>query len=200
MKKYIQRIKQNKTLTILLIILIISLVLGIFYITRLTNSNKNLISKDITNYLNSVEKQNINTTPIYIKTIASNTTTNIIIWLLGISLIGIPITLILFIFKSFSTTFTFTSLIYNYGFKGILLAIIYIIPHIINLFIIFILTYYSLSFSIMLFNYLFRKKEYNRRLIVKRYFKILLISLVITILTTSIEIYLIPYIIKYLYF
>lgn len=69
-------------------------------------------------------------------------------------------------------------------------------PHIINLFINFILVYYSISFSILLWNYLFRKKEYNSKVIIKRYIKLLFISTVCLIISSIIEVFFIPFIIQ----
>ena len=110
---------------------------------------------------------------------------------MGISIIGIIISLILLIYKSFLIGFSFTSILYTYGFKGLISGIIYIFPEIINLFIVFVLTYYSISFSILLFNYLFKKKEYNR-IFVRRYLKLLVISSLIIIFSTLISTFVIP--------
>ena len=199
MKQYIKKLSNNKLLTTLTIITIISLVIGIFYITILNTSSKKIITDSITNYLNQIQNNKIDLN-IFIKTLNTNTITNLFIWLLGISLIGIPIILFILIFKSISLSFTFTSIIYNYSFKGIILSIIYIIPHIINLFILFYLSYYAIRFSILLFNYLFRQKNFNRKYILKKYFKLLIISLIVIVITSIIEIYIIPRIIKFLFF
>lgn len=200
MKNKMKKIFNNKTLTILILIIIISTLLGTFYITFLNEETKEIITISINNYLNTIQNNKINYLDLLTTSLSNKIILLIIIWLLGISLIGIPIILLLLGFKAFSLSFTFTSIIYNFKIKGIILSIIYIIPHLINLFILFILSYYSIKFSIMLFNNLFRKKHYNKTIIVKRYTKILLISLIVIFFTTLIEIYVIPYLIKYLYF
>ena len=122
----------------------------------------------------------------------SNLILNIIIWVLGISIIGIPIVIFILGFKSLSLGFTISSLIYTYKFNGLLKAIIYLIPNIINIFIVFILVYYSISFSINLFNYLFRKIEFNKRVIVKRYLKLLIVAILLSILTSVTESFILP--------
>lgn len=200
MKNKLKNISKNKTLTILIIITIISALLGIFYLTVLNDTTKEIITTSINNYLNTIKTNEIKYFELLTKSLSSNLILLTIIWLLGISLIGTPIILILLGFKTFSLSFTFTSIIYNFKIKGIILSSIYIIPHLINLFIIFFLSYYSINFSIMLFNNLFRKKDYNKNLIVKRYIKILIISLTIIMISSLIEIFIIPYLIKYLYF
>ena len=71
-------------------------------------------------------------------------------------------------------------------------GIIIVLMLLINLGILFILSYYGVSFSILLFKYFFKNKDYNRIVIVKRYFKVLIISLVFIILNLIIDSYLIP--------
>ncbi len=196
----IKKLKNNKLLTFLLILGSIFLILGVFYITIINNENKTIIKDNINNYYIAIKNNNIKYTTTLIKTINSNILTNILIWLLGISLIGVIFIILIFIFKCFLSTFTFTSIIYNMGLKGLLLGVIYAIPMIINLIVTFFLAYYSLSFSIMLFNYFFRKKDYNRKLIVKRYLKLLTISLGISLLSSILEVFIVPKVIKLIYF
>ena len=60
------------------------------------------------------------------------------------------------------------------------------------IFIIYFIKCFVVSFSILLFKYFFKNKDYNRIVIVKRYFKVLVISLVFIILNLIIDSYLIP--------
>ena len=76
--------------------------------------------------------------------------------------------------------------------KRVILTLIYIIPHIMNLFITILLSYYSIHFSIMLFNLLFRKQEYSKKRIVNRYIKILIFSTIAYITSSVIEVYVVP--------
>ena len=196
MKKIMNK---NKLFTILLILVIITIIIGIFYLTIIDNESKLLIINNIKNYFKNI-KTIPNTNDIIFKTIFSNLSLIIIIWLLGISILGLPIIIILFLFKIFQTTFTFTSIIYTYKYKGIILSLIYIIPHIITIFILLILTYYSLNFGIMIYKIIFKKKEYNKNIIVNRYIKILIFTISTILITSIIEVYIIPKIIYTLYF
>ena len=200
MKKKLKKLNINKLLVFLLILSVIFFLLGIFYITILNNDNKLLIKDNTNNYLNAIKTNNVKYQTTLFKATTGNVLTNLLIWLSGISLIGIVLIFLIYIFKCFLLSFTVTSIIYNFKVKGILFALIYAIPMVINLVTVFFLTYYAISFSIMLFNYFFRKKDYNRRVIVKRYFKILIISLAVGLFSSIIETFLIPQIIKLIYF
>lgn len=186
-----KKISKNKLLLFLIIITIISILLGIFFIAVISNDNQDLVKSTINSYFLDINENKIQ----YFKNLMSILTSNLFlilfIWIMGISIIGIIISLILLIYKSFLIGFSFTSILYTYGFKGLISGIIYIFPEIINLFIVFILTYYSISFSILLFNYLFKKKEYNR-IFVRRYLKLLVISSLIIIFSTLISTFVIP--------
>ena len=186
-----KKISKNKLLLFLIIITIISILLGIFFIAVISNDNQELIKSTINSYFLDINENKIK----YFKNLWSILTSNLFlilfIWIMGISIIGIIISLILLIYKSFLIGFSFTSILYTYGFKGLISGIIYIFPEIINLFIVFILTYYSISFSILIFNYLFKKKEYNR-IFVRRYLKLLVISSLIIIFSTLISTFVIP--------
>lgn len=189
--------KVNKLLLILLISTIISFILGCLFISIVDNNGRSLIKESINSYFDGIFDGKTNYINGLYTILPRNIFTNIIIWLVGISIIGIIIVSCLLLFKSFLVGFSLSSIIYTYGFKGILISIIYIISEVINLFIIFLLTYYSISFSILLFNYLFRKKDYNRRIIMKRYIKIFIICLGITILNSLISIFLIPNLLRF---
>ena len=186
-----KKISKNKLLLFLIFITIISILLGIFFIAVISNDNQDLVKSTINSYFLDINENKIK----YFKNLLSIFTSNLFlilfIWIMGISIIGIIISLILLIYKSFLIGFSFTSILYTYGFKGVISGIIYIFPEIINLFIVFILTYYSISFSILLFNYLFKKKEYNR-IFVRRYLKLLVISSLIIIFSTLISTFVIP--------
>lgn len=192
MKELIKKLKEKKLFLIIFSITTISFICGILLISILSENNKNLIIKSLNNFFTSIKENNFNQSTLLYKTLTSNIITDLIIWILGISIIGIPIVISILSFKSLTLGFNISSLIYTYKFNGIIKAIIYIIPNLINLFIIFILSYYSISFSLMLFNYLFRKKEYNKRIIVNRYLKLLLISLFLLILSSVLESFVLP--------
>ncbi len=196
MKQLIAKIKTRKILSIMTIITIISLILGTLFISILSKDNKELITSNVIDFFSAIKSNNLNYNQILVKSLTNNLLLNIIIWLLGISIIGIPIVIILLFIKSFILSFTFTSIIYTYKYKGIISAIIYVIPHIINLLLSFVLIYYSITFSKSLFNYLFKKKECNRKELVNRYLKLLVISTFLFIISSIIETYIIPILIR----
>jgi len=191
-------LKKNKTLTIIVIISIISFILGIVIAALLDtntkqeiNNNINILASNITNNVNS----NIN---ILKKSLIDSNTLLIVIWLLGISIIGVPINTTIYILKVIILSLEITFLILNLKLVSIPFILVYMIPKLINIFLLFILLYYSSNFSIILFNLLFKHREYNMRLIIKRYSKLFIIILLLNTVITILEIIVLPNLLTFL--
>jgi len=201
MKKGIFKAKTNianqKKLYIFLIgLALLSLISGIIFIFLIKEENLKEISKKITIYFTEIN--NANKLNILINSIINNFIYIITIWILGISLIGLPIILIIFIFKNFITGLSISSIIYTYKINGIIKTIIHIFPHqIILLIILLLISFYSISFCIKLFKYLFLKKIINFKEVMQKYLKILIISLLVTLFTSIYEAYISTYLLNY---
>ena len=192
MKKIIKKLKDKKQFIIIFVICIVAFIIGVLLPSILNEENRKIIQTSLNSYFDTIKNNQLKTNELLFKTLTSNIIIDLILWLLGISIIGIPIVIILLGYKSLSLGFTISSIISTYKLNGVIKALIYIVPNIINLFIFFVISYYSISFSLMLFNYLFRKKEYNKRIIVNRYLKLLVISIIILIFSSVIETYVVP--------
>ena len=195
-KKEYNKNTKKRLFKILLIITILSLLFGILYVAIISNSNKILIKNSFNSYFNQINTNSYN----YINNLINNLLTNIlltiIIWILGISIIGIPISIIYLSYKSFVLSFSITSILYIYKLKGIIPMIIYTIPSLINLVVIFILTFYAVQISKKLYLFLFRKKDFNIKYMINKYYKLLLIVIIILLITSLTSTYLVPMLLK----
>lgn len=191
-----EKIRTRKPLIALIIVMAVSFISGVLFVSVISDGNQELIKSSINSYFNGINNNEMN----YLRGLYSVLTGNLFLvfflWVIGISIIGIILVILILAFKSFLVGFSFTSIIYTYGFKGILTGIIYIIPEIINLFVVFVISYYSVSFSFVLFNMLFRKKEHNKKVIVSRYIKLLFIAIVAMILISLISVFVIPNVLR----
>lgn len=192
MKKTINKLKDKKQFILIFLICVVAFIIGVLLPSILNEENRKIIQTSLNSFFDTIKNNQLKTSELLFKTLTSNIIIDLILWLLGISIIGIPIVIILLGYKSLSLGFTISSIISTYKLNGVIKVLIYIIPNIINLFIFFVISYYSISFSLMLFNYLFRKKEYNKRIIVNRYLKLLVISIIILIFSSVIETYVVP--------
>ncbi|MDD4282972.1 MAG: stage II sporulation protein M, partial [Bacilli bacterium] len=133
MKNKVDKLKSifiiNKQIIIFLLGLsIIAIIAGAFYITILNKTDQALIQNSINDFFNNIKTNNLN----YGMTLKNALLTNIgfivLIWLLGISVIGIPIIIFLFFSKAFTLGFSISSIIFHYKLKGTLLSFLYVFP------------------------------------------------------------------------
>lgn len=191
-------IRQKKFYVFLIALLVVGFISGAIFVLFLNDADKKDITNEIINFFNLVKTSaGINYSKSLISTFSINLLYIFLIWLLGISLIGFPIIIGLLFIKSFIIGFSFSSIIFTYGFKGIIGGFLYIFPHhIIMLILYLLLGFYSLSFCYKLFSHLFLKQTINFRYGMNRYMKILLLCTIVTILLSLYEVFISTYLMK----
>ena len=191
-------IKQKKLYRIIITLMIFGIISGILFIFFISKESKTKALVSIKNFFDLMNTSTgINYGKSLLNTLVNNIGYVLLIWLLGISIIGLPITIVLAFMKSFIVGFSISSIISCYKAKGILEAFLYVFPHqIIILFIYLLLSFYSISFSIKLFKSLFLKQTINFRVVMQKYIKILLISLIGIIIVSLYEVFISTYFIK----
>ena len=184
---------QKKKYLFLTTILLIGMISGILFIFFISKSDKSLVKEELTLFFANINSNKINYLNSFINSFVSNLLYLIFIWILGISIIGIPIIIFLLFFKGFIFGFSFSSIIYQFGIKGIPLAISYQIPHyLINLVLILLISFYAINFSVKLFKMLFFKESCNLNMYFKKYNKIFIITIIGIIITSLIEVFIAP--------
>lgn len=197
-----RKIKLNKKgILFLLGISIIGFISGVIFITVISKTDQNLVREYITSYIDNIKKNNINYLDLFKNTFFDNISFIIIVWILGMSVIGIPINIFYYFIKAFVLGFSVTSFILTYKLKGCIYSLIYIVPHnIINLFIYTILIYYTINFSLTLIFSIMKKRNINFSILINKYINILLITICVIIITSLYEALIIPNIINKLLF
>lgn len=186
----------NKKILVFLIgLFIIALIFGSSLPLFLSDSDKVLVSEYLNNFIGNIDNNN------YIISFFNGLLTNccygLLIWLLGISVIGVPIVLFMFFSKCFILGFSVSSIIVNYKIKGVLFSLVYIFPHqVINIIVYGLLTVYSIIFSLRILFLLFKKNDFNINLAFNRYFKIFILLFLLLLISTLYEIFLSPVILK----
>lgn len=188
----------NKRVFVFLMgIVIIGIVFGSCLPLFLSSNDKELVSEYLSNFVCEINS-GYDSLILLKNGIINNYVFASLIWVLGVSIIGIPIILFLLFFKSFIFGFSISSIIINFGFKGILLSFVYIFPHqVINLLLFCLITYYSLVFSINLIFLIFKKNSFNIRGSFFKYFKIFLICLFIFLLSSLYDSFINPIVLRF---
>ena len=191
-KKYIN----NKNFIIFLLsFLILSIIIGILFYLYMNNDDKTYINNNITSYFTI--KKSYDYLNLLKNSIINNIGNTTIIWLLGISIIGIPIIVFLFFSEAFSIGFSLSAIIGKYKLKGFIGIISYLFPSkILYILTLFLITYFALRFSIQIIRYLFFKKDLDLRSYFKKYFKQLIIITILAITCSILDVFITPFMIK----
>lgn len=192
----IQFIKKNKILSFLLIITIINIIGSMIILSILDDNIKKEITTKALKILQNKELQKniIEKQPI-LKTINQNTFFIILFWILGISIIGIPIILFFYLIKTTLLTWNILLIVKYCNLNNLLFTLLYLLPNIITTLLLFIITFFAISYSILLIKILFIKKNFPIQQITKNYIKILFVNLTIALFQSIIQVFLFPKII-----
>ena len=192
--------QQKKLYIFLTVFSIIAIISGILFYFILSDTDKKTSMDLIDNFFKTLHSnKNLNYFSSLLSSLTNNISFSLIIWTLGISIIGLPIIVILLFFRCFVLGFSISSIIAKYGLKGILKAFLYVFPHqLILIIILMLLSFYAVSFCIKLFKYLFLKEQINFKEAMRKYIKILAITIIANIFLSLYETYIATYLIRLL--
>lgn len=187
----------SKNLFIFLIsFTIIALITGIIFYFLLSPEDKTIVNTNTSNYF--LINDNISYIKELKENILNNTYNIFLIWILGISVIGIIANIFIYFCELFSIGFTLASIFNIYKAKGIIATICYLLTSKILLIIImFILTFFSIKISYKIIKQCFTKEEINLKKEITKYFKILVISFIIIIAISMLKVFIDPFLIKF---
>lgn len=190
-------LKQKKKYIFLIGLAIIGILFGIIFSFIISNTDKLLVESSISNFLTAISNNEIHYAEGFFNSLSSGIIYIIVIWILGISIVGIPVILFLLFIRGFIMGFSIGSLIGIYKLKGILGAILYIFPHhILSLISYILISYFAIVFSKRLADYLFLKKEVGLKKLMHKYIKILGICLIAALVCSLSETFLAPFLLK----
>ena len=150
-------INNKKIIMFLLGLCIIGIVGGSLFITIISKNDQKLIIDYINNFITNINK--INLKDAIINSLFTNMLYIISVWLLGISVIGIPIVIFMYFSKIFTLGFSISAFIITYKLKGLVLALLYVFPtQILNIGIYTLITLYSIKISNNLIYLVLNKK------------------------------------------
>jgi stage II sporulation protein M len=188
---------QKKLVIFLLIVTLVGVAFGSIFNVLLNNSDKTLVKEYIQGFFGNVQTNNLNYIISLKNALIGNLTYIFITWILGISIIGLPITMFMYFINAVVLGFSITSIISVYNAKGILYSIPYVFPHqILSIIANTFLMIYVLSISIYLIKMVFTKQTLNFKSIINKYMFVLGICMGIGIINSLLEVFLMPTLIK----
>lgn len=202
MDKLKQVIRKNKKIILFLLgIAFIGFITGTLFTTILSETDKILVKEYIKEFISKIENNKLDYLNSLKNALLSNAIFVITIWILGMSVIGIPINLFIYFSKAFVIGFSIASFILQYKSKGCLISLIYIFPHhIINILIYTILLIFSINFSKRIIFSMKSKKPMTFQTVFKKYSIIFSFGMILLTLTTIIEVFLTPFLLEKILF
>ncbi|WP_130807126.1 stage II sporulation protein M [Senegalia massiliensis] len=196
--EFIKHFKKNIFVYLSIIITImIGISAGVITIKIMSESQTSNLYSFLNNFFDIIENEEVQNTILLKDSIMNNIKTTIIIWLMGIVVIGIPITFTIILLRGFTIGFTIGFMIDNFGFKGFLLSFLTLIPP--NIFIIPGLIIVSSLSTIYSINFIKNRKKSQRENMLKEAFRFsffVFLSLIAFLFSGLIEAYITPYLIK----
>ena len=188
------KIIKSRIFKALILLFILGLLFGVISFIFM---DKTSLENYTLNYVDLISKNNFDYIKGLINTLISNYKYLSILWIFGIIFFLFPLVPLIIIYRGISIGLMISSIIYSFKLKGFLYALIILFPaKIINELIYIIMSYYSISFSLKIYNAIKTNKSINITSFSKNYFYILLIFIVALTLTSIFEVYLSTNIIK----
>lgn len=197
-KKIISIIIPSKnTAYFTIFIMSLGIISGSIFLVLISQSDKQAVIEQITTFFSNINSNNINNIQTLKNSLLINYVYIFLIWILGMSIIGILFNIFLIYFKGFTIGFSIASLIYVHGVKGMLSSLIYLFPNqLLNIFVIFLVGIYSIYFTKNLYKFIFGDKTINFKTIIKKYFYILILCVIVALVSSLIESFVTPAIFK----
>lgn len=177
---------------------IVGIVMGSFFTVILEDSDKSLVREYMQSFISGVGKGEISAFGNFWNLILESFFFILVVWLLGISVVGIPIILFLYFAKAFVLGFSISSFLLSYHAKGLLYAFIYIFPHqIINFIFYILLLNYAITLSFTLIQSFCHKKTMDFKVVMKKYCSILGLVFLFLFITSIYESVFVPKILQF---
>jgi len=197
-KKIISTIIPNKKINYFAFFIItLGIISGSIFLVLINQNDKSSVITQITSFITNINTNNIDSVQALKNSLFTNFTYVLLIWILGMSIIGVVFNIFLIYIKGFVLGFSISSLIYVYGVKGTLASFIYLFPHqILNIIVVAIIGIYSIMLTINLYKVILGNRSTGIKLFIKKYLYILMVTSIITLFSTLIEAFLTPALFK----
>lgn len=185
----------KKTNYFVITVLVLGIISGSIFLINLNAQDKAKTILQIQTFFTNISKNSINNGQAIKNSIIINYIFVGLIWILGLTIIGVLFNIFLTYIKGFIIGFSVSSIIVTYKLKGLIAAILYIFPsQVFNVIVVSVLTIYSIMFSHNLLKIIISKK--NNRLMLKKYIIILILCIIISFISSLIEVYIFPNLLK----
>ena len=191
--------KQKQILVFTIFIFLIGLIIGSLFINFVNEHDKLLLINQINTYFENIKSLSSEVIGInvFTNTLLNNYLQLLLIFALGISMIGVLVLIFILFFKGFTLGVTLSSIILKYQIKGVLASFLYIFPVVIlNIFIYLFMSFFAVHVSIKFLSSLIKKDKLNFKSFLGKYLLSFILSLICMLLCSLFEAFLSPLLLK----
>ncbi len=190
----------NKRITIFVIsILFLGIISGAIFVNIIGLNDKTLVLDKIKLFITNINDSKLDCLLQFKNSFFINLIYIVIIFIFGLSMLGIIFNFILLFVKGFIYGFSIASFVLTYSYRGIILSFLYtVFGQIINIFCIMIITIYSFIFSFELLKLIFKNNPPSIKKKFKNYFLIFIFMIIISAISSLCEVFILPALIKLL--
>ena len=188
----------KKTNYFVVAVLFLGVITGAIFANIIDLNDKKLVLDKIQLFISNINNREINSLLAFKNSIITNLSYSLIIWILGLTIIGIIFNIFLLYIKGFIFGFSLSAFILTYSYKGIILSILYtFFGQVLNLIVVMILSIYSIMFTTTFIkNLLHNKNNNNIPKLFKNYSIIFLITIILSLISSVSEAFLFPTLIR----
>lgn len=193
-----KHMQENLGLYLLTILcLFTGMILGIYTIRYMENKEREDLINYFLTFKGNIKNAEVNQWYIIIETLKNNLPILVGIWLLGVTMVGLPIILIIDIIKGYTLGFTLSFLFMSLGLKGTVFVLIGVLPqNIIYLPCIIIASVLAMKLSVSKLKEKFNREAYRNSYSFTSYSLAFIIILALMIIGAFYEAYITPNAIK----
>jgi stage II sporulation protein M len=195
------KISENLLLYIIVLVcLCTGIVLGIYAVKYMASFERNDLTNYLSNFMTSVNTSETKKFAVLIQTVKNNLPIIVIIWFLGLTMVGMPLILVMDLFKGFSIGFTVSFLMKELGMQGIGISLLTVIPqNIIYIPCIILASVFSIEFSLNFLNKnTYKNKKENLAIEIVSYTSMFVAIIIVMCIGFLLEAFITPSIIKLL--
>lgn len=199
--KYIKEtiIKEKYILKFILVLLFIGIIAGSLFINFLTKADKSLLINQLEAFLEGVKS--LSGEVFGINAFASNLSSNlfqiVFIFILGLSIIGIPVVIFIMFYKGFILGVTLGSFILKYELKGSIGIILYTVPSQILILLIYLfISFFACFVSIRFLKAFIKKDNLNFKNFIGKYSLAFIITIILIIISSLFDAFILPLLMK----
>lgn len=189
----------NKKINFFVItVLLLGVLSGAIFLMMSNESDKSSVIVQIKEFFTNISNSSINNGLAIKNSLIINYIFVGLIWFLGLSMVGVIINIFLTYLKGFLVGFSIASIFLTYKIKGILACVLYVFfGQLFHIIAIIMLSIYSIMFALNLLKIIVVKNG-NNRIMLKKYLVILIFSIIISFLSSLLEVYIFPNILKFI--